>query len=574
MKTIATRFLRALAFSAFCIAGESAQAQEQLVQVQQDFSQDPRWEGFNNRNIGQNLPVKKQDFGWSATSHANQSGTGEIGGQIVPSRHQAYYAMPIGKPLTFKDKFSASGKLAVTDLKLRGVVYFGFFNSKRHEWRVYSSMAFRLWEEDMLGQVMVDFMTGDWQAAGMETDILFKPDGSVHEWRMDYDPDVKIDPTWKDPRLKKYLTESMQTEDEIFAKAKADQPDLTREALRKSLEQANDQGLVEYFHRHGYHRWWLRADIDDYHGVVTFTADGGRPFKLFMPKHMRAAPVEMDRFGMFNIQRYGEPIEVYFADLVVNGVKIDLSQDPGWEGKNNRVTYTEPDFQSLHKFGFTETNWAGKQIGEIGGLFWRTEPQDPNFAYYGDNVGKLTLDDPIAFSGTLNFVTGQTDAAMFFGYFNSDDQTKPAPPDVGGDLTVNNMLGIALADASSVGWYYNGMLHDADGNAVRGGRDPIRPTRQRRRFTFTYDPQANNNVGRATFTLDDKQYAFDLTPAQRKAGARFDRFGFANWRRGGNSVEIYLDDLSYTARRAKDQKSVQREPNPVTIPYPPGGRRY
>src|SRR5207249_3313960 len=116
----------------------------------------------------------------------------------------------------------------------------------------------------------------------------------------DYDPDAKIDPTWRDLRLKKYLTTAMQTEDQVFEKAKADQPALTREALRAALEQANDQGLVEYFHRHGYHRWWLRDKTERYHGVVSFQCDGGRPFKLFMPVKMREAPVEMDRFGMFN----------------------------------------------------------------------------------------------------------------------------------------------------------------------------------------------------------------------------------------------------------------------------------
>ena len=64
----------------------------------------------------------------------------------------------------------------------------------------------------------------------------------------------------------------------------------------------------------------------------------------------------------------------------------------------------------MFDFGYSESNWAGKQIGEIGGLFWRVRPAGP-YGYYCDDVGALTLDDPISFSGSVNFTTGQTDAA-------------------------------------------------------------------------------------------------------------------------------------------------------------------
>ena len=41
-------------------------------------------------------------------------------------------------------------------------------------------MAFRVWEEDDLGQVMFDWMSSDWKARGAETAILLKPDGKPH----------------------------------------------------------------------------------------------------------------------------------------------------------------------------------------------------------------------------------------------------------------------------------------------------------------------------------------------------------------------------------------------------------
>ena len=155
-----------------------APAHGQLVQVRQDFSRDPGWDHYQNRIVGTDMPRIVQDFGWRRTDYTG-SGPGEIGGRVENSRRQAYYAMPLGKPLTFDDEISASGKLALRHIGLRGVGYVGFFNSRRHTWRVWSSMAFRIWEEDDLGQVMFDWMSSDWQARGAETAILLKPDGKV-----------------------------------------------------------------------------------------------------------------------------------------------------------------------------------------------------------------------------------------------------------------------------------------------------------------------------------------------------------------------------------------------------------
>ena len=141
------------------------------MQVRQDFSRDPGWDHYQNRIVGTDMPEVVQDFGWRRTSHTG-GGPGEIGGRVENSRRQAYYAMPLGKPLTFDDELSASGKLALRHIGLRGVGYVGFFNSRRHTWRVWNSMAFRVWEEDGLGQVMFDWMSADWQARGAETAIL------------------------------------------------------------------------------------------------------------------------------------------------------------------------------------------------------------------------------------------------------------------------------------------------------------------------------------------------------------------------------------------------------------------
>jgi len=150
----------------------------QLVQLRQDFSRDPGWDHYQNRIVGTHMPKVTQDFGWRRTNHT-RGGPGEIGGRVENSRRQAYYALPLGKPLSFDDEISASGKLALRHIGLRGVGYIGFFNSQRHTWRIWSSLAFRVWEEDGLGQVMFDWMSSDWQARGAETAILLAPDAKV-----------------------------------------------------------------------------------------------------------------------------------------------------------------------------------------------------------------------------------------------------------------------------------------------------------------------------------------------------------------------------------------------------------
>ena len=172
------------------------------------------------------------------------------------------------------------------------------------------------------------------------------------------------------------------------------------------------------------HRWWKRPDAGKGHGRVTLQFDDETPYVIWFDEEIRRAPAEFDRFGLFNIARFGTRVEMYLGDLTVNGQKIDLSQDPHWEGRNNESRYTEPNFQAMHSYGWSQTNWAGEKPGEIGGLFWRTEPPDPLCSYYGDDVGELTLDDPISFSGTICFTDGMTDAAAYFGYFNRDNQVE------------------------------------------------------------------------------------------------------------------------------------------------------
>jgi hypothetical protein len=79
-----------------------------------------------------------------------------------------------------------------------------------------------------------------------------------------------------------------------------------------------------------------------------------------------------------------------------------------------------------------------------------------------------------------------------------------------------------------------------------------------------------------TVTLDGRAYVLDLTPQQRKSGAVFNRFGLANVRSGGHSVEFYLDDVTYTARRKPGTLPKFIPQSTLEVPYPhkQAGRRY
>jgi hypothetical protein len=538
-------------------------AAEPLVQVYQDFSQDPGWEGFQNRIVALDPPHVKQDFGWA---------DGKIGGSIWSSTTPAWYAMPIGRPLTFKDGFSASGKIAFPpESKGRGSAFLGLFNHARQEWRPWSSLVTRFTGVENGVKVGIDYMSAEWGAGGMESDTIIPADGSVHNWRMDYDPDATAPAQWPDPKLKNYLTNHGQTVDQILEKAKQAEPDITREQLQKRLMIALRQGLIDHLLRRE-ELWSLHKRKEKIKGVITFQIDDDIPYSVFMRAEQHDQPVELDRFGIFNTQTYHRPFAFYVTDLTVNGQKLDLSNDPNWEGHGNRVEFPETDFQRCD-FGFSDTNWAGEKPGEIGGQFYRLEPIDPLHACYADDIGKLTLDDAISFSGSVCFTAGATDAGMFFGYFNAQSR-KVTLTDPKADAPTDGLLGIEVDGPTRIGYYFTLFCSPTAQTAKRVQGPIFHPTRERHKFSFDYDPSANNGLGRITLKLDETPVMLNLTAEQRATGVSFDHFGLASKRAGGKYVTIYFDDLTYTARRAKDFKPVIHQQQITNVPYPKDGRAF
>jgi hypothetical protein len=546
----------------------------QIKTVFQNFDEDPGWIGINNRIICNDCPMITQDFGWLPTDHTG-SGPGEIGGVIWKSTTPAYYAMPI-VPLSFQDKFSASGKLSlIAPEKEAEGFYIGFFNAERQGWRVWSSCGFRTGAVKMgHARFHLDYKTGQNKGAILNPDIIIPCDGSVHKWELIYDPEATVGDSWADPRLPKWINSFHNVhEDTILKNAKKDEPEMTKAYLHQMLLEARDAGLVDHWYRKGtYHLWNIERDADKMKGRITFKFDDYAPVSYFLlPGHREELSV-INRFGIYNMQIYTGSMEFYLSDLIVNGQKIDLSQNPYWDAHGNRVSFVQDDFHARQNFGYSQTNWAGESPGEIGGRFYGTEVKDPFHGYYADDVGKLTLEDPISFSGWINFTEGAVDGRMLLGYFNH----KAKMADVEGEYKGNpppQYLGLEVMDQTRIGYYFTAVCSPRQDISIENHGPIYIPDRIRRRFSFKYNPDEGES-GRITVTLDTITFITDLTPEQRKMGSTFDRFGLLNPRKGGKYIDVYVDDLTYVVKRPKNYIHVFHKQEIVEVPYPPDGRLY
>ena len=270
-------------------------------------------------------------------------------------------------------------------------------------------------------------------------------------------------------------------------------------------------------------------------------------------------------------------MELYLGDLTVNGQKIDLSQDPHWEGRNNESRYTEPNFQAMHSYGWSQTNWAGEKPGEIGGLFWRTEPPDPLCSYYGDDVGELTLDDPISFSGTICFTDGMTDAAAYLRLLQPRQPGRRSSTRRRSDAfsPVANTMGITIADSSAVGYYFLPQVSSAE----PGGRAEVLRGLHARPHAGVDSPstttrRATAATGRVTVTLDGHEVG--VRPDARAAEGGGDvqplRAGERPQRRPFGRVLPGRPDLH--GSRPPRPKPVPQTPVEVPYPHKQAGRRY
>jgi len=277
------------------------------------------------------------------------------------------------------------------------------------------------------------------------------------------------------------------------------------------------------------YRWELLYDpmASDGLGALTFTIGGENNTLELMPGHREEGAL-MDRFGIFNLQEPGGCQEVYLDDLSVMGSVHDLDTDPGWDCRGNRASFTDDELRGSQDFGYSSSDHAGGEMGELGGLIWRIESQ----AFYGDDVGVLTLDDAISASGRISVVQASSDSGLLFGWFNEADRGWPP----------RNFLGIVVEGPSRVGHYFRLKYVGEHGDTGESEGNPfIFPDGAGHLWQVSYDPTNR------TFSANlDGDFIFTRVP--QWLNATFNRFGMLNLQEGGHQMEAYLDDISYTSR--------------------------
>ena len=275
---------------------------------------------------------------------------------------------------------------------------------------------------------------------------------------------------------------------------------------------------------------------------MTFTLDGVEYKAPLRPGH-REEGAAFDRFGILNQQISGDELTLYLDDVAIDGTVEDFAADPGWEGVGNRVTFQDHVKRPIHDFGYRNTNHAGGRPGEVGGVMWRVESTRPeNACSYGRPVGRLTLEDELVASGKVAFRAGAADSAILMGWFNSRTAIG-APP--------ANFLGVLVEGPSRVGHYFRAAYGTSnDLKAVQGSGPVMRPDGVPHEWRVHYTPGADGGGGRIAVALDNEEVVLELESAARKGNAVFDRFGFLSWHRGGHYVEIYFDDIEYTAGKS------------------------
>jgi len=153
---------------------------------------DPHWEGYRNLLRPKNPSITRQHFGY----HTNGE-TAEVGGWVNRSLTPAYWARPISTK-TLEDELTASGKFRVRRADGSSGALFGWFNETSRGWRTPNSLAFRVDGNGGKYWVFFEYGTRNWFAGSgvcfegerYQTTKTkpFPADGTVHEWKMTYDP--------------------------------------------------------------------------------------------------------------------------------------------------------------------------------------------------------------------------------------------------------------------------------------------------------------------------------------------------------------------------------------------------
>lgn len=98
-----------------------------------------------------------------------------------------------------------------------------------------------------------------------------------------------------------------------------------------------------------------------------------------------------------------------------------FDRDPGWDALNNRMKPDPKDVPIVvQDFGYSATNFAGGEKGEVGGQVWRcTAP-----AFYADRIPVKTLNERLTASGKFAFTSAADGSGIWFGWFRGEQQAR------------------------------------------------------------------------------------------------------------------------------------------------------
>jgi len=469
------------------------------------FDSDPGWEGHNNRLTPSVVKTVYQDFGYRATSFAGKA-KGEIGGTIWRSPTLASYAAKIPAK-TLNDKLTGSGTFALTASSGSSGVFIGWFKGERPGGGRQNSLGLRFAGEGSGARLTLQLVTATNQACGTK----------VTPWIVDKTKPRGQGRKFRPPAIKNDGTRYMWTLD--YDPLAAD-------------------GAGQF-------RCTVRSNSPDPEEFETKT------FTVALPPGYKEQGTTFDRFGLMNSEKPGNSLTIYFDDLAYDGKTEDLSQDPGWIGVGNQISYQRREEGGKHDFGFSaQTGHAGGTAGELGGVIWRSGV----YAYYADRVGPLSLADRLEASGKVVLAAGPPDSGMYLGWFNSAH--KENSPHQAGDF-----VGVRIGGPTRVGHYFAPAYATTRATLVerRGGREhparvsvesregPVLVPRQAFAWKLVYDPDASDGQGALHAALGNESVTLPLKPGDKAKGATLDRFGLFTTHIGGSFVRIYFDDLTYTS---------------------------
>jgi hypothetical protein len=471
--------------------GATAQPREQVRA--EHFDRDPGWEGHNNRAALGAARTIRQDFGYSASSHAGGS-AGEIGGFITAAAEPAYYAKRTPE-LTFEDRLTASGTLMCPSERFH--VLIGFLNSHTlNEWRTPNTIAIRLLGRGDVFFAYVEYATRDWRAG-------------------------------------------------------ADSPG----GFATVRPPGSDRAQLRGFARGAVHRWSIGYDPASHEGAgaITVAIDDETAVCNLGEGH-RQDGATFDHFGIMPVLKSADDGgEVWLDDVTVNGARDDFSVDPRWDEYRNRDTYETHEVRPYWDFGYSATRFAGGDgLGEMGGSVYRGDCRYADkLAYYGDRVDPLTLDRPIRAGGKLAMLRGVSDSTTLIGFFNSVDSVTVT--DSQSSSLPRSFVGIAIEGPSREGFFFYPVyrtLEDRHSAASVWGPLRIRPDGAPHTWSLEWAPPGAGS-GRMDVSLDGQAFSIEVDPSLSASATRLDRFGIITTWVDGNGQRVYLDDLEYTVAQGQ-----------------------